>query len=76
MIDINVVVKENSNIPIEEYPEVGVWYHTRGEVKEAMGELSGAIDDFKEAIRNTEYTKNSTVSDDLKRVKDKLKPQE
>ncbi|MDE0084729.1 MAG: trypsin-like peptidase domain-containing protein [Candidatus Poribacteria bacterium] len=72
MIDINIAIEQHSNNPIEEDPNTALFYHTRGEIKEAMGNLSGAKYDFQEAIKNTEYIKDSTVSDDLKRVKDKL----
>lgn len=76
MIDINIAIKQHLKNPIEEDPNAAQFYHTRGEIKEEMGDFSGAKDDFKEAIKNTEYRNVSTVSDDLKYLQDKLKQQE
>ena len=76
MTNINIAIEKHAHNPIEEDPDTAMFHHTRGEIKEAMGDLHGAIDDFKEAAKNNEYTENSTVSDDLKRVKEALRQQE
>lgn len=72
LIDINLSIKKDIDIPIEKDPDVAAYYHTRGEIKEAMGDLNGAIEDFKEARKNNEYTEDSEVSVDLERVKHAL----
>ena len=74
LTDINFAINENIDTPIKD-PGIALCYHTRGEIKEAMGNIQGAIDDFKNAIKNTEYTNNSTVSIDLERVKEALTKQ-
>lgn len=76
LADVNIAIKENEYIPTEKDPDVAICYHTRGEIKEAIGDLSGAKDDLEDAMKNTEHTKNYEVSDDLKRVQDKLNQQE
>lgn len=75
MTNINIAIQKHAHIPIEEDTNTALFHHTRGEIKEAMGDLHGVIEDFKNVIKNTEYTKNSTVSIDLERVKDALTKQ-
>ena len=72
LTDINFAINVNIDTPLEKDQDVAVCFHTRGEIREAIGDLHGAITDFEKAIKNNEYTENSTVSDDLKRVKDAL----
>ncbi len=76
MNDINSAIEKHANNSIEEDKDTAIFHHTRGEIKEAMGYLFGAKNDFEKAITNSEYTNDSTLSDDLKRVKDKLKQHE
>lgn len=76
IIDINSAIEKHANNSIEEDIDTALFHHTRGEIKEAMGDLSGAKSDLEKAMTNSEYTNDSTLSDDLKRVKDKLKQQE
>lgn len=71
--DINIAIRKCPNNPIEEDIDIALCHHTRGEIKEAMGDLSGAKNDFEKAMTNSGYTNDSTISDDLKRVKDKLR---
>ena len=75
MTYINIAIQKHTHNPIEEDINTALFHHTRGEIKEAMGDLHGAIDDYKEVIKNTEYTENSTVSADLERVKEALTKQ-
>ncbi len=75
MTNINIAIQKHAHNPIEENMDTALFHHTRGEIKEAMGDLHGAIEDFKNAIKNTEYTKNSTISNDLERVKEALTKQ-
>lgn len=74
--DINSAIAKHANNSIEENTDIALFHHTRGEIKEAIGDLSGAKNDFEKAMTNSEYTNDSTISDDLRRVKDKLKHQE
>ena len=75
MIDINIAIEEYANKSIEEDRGLALCYHTRGEIKEAMGDLPGSKCDFEQTKKNTEYAKESTVSVDLTRVNGKLKRQ-
>ena len=70
IIDINSAIEKHINNPIEEDQDTALFHHTRGEIKEVTGDLLGAIDDFKETMKNNEYTENSEVSVDLERVKE------
>ena len=72
MTNINIVIEKHAHNPIEEDPDTATFHHTRGEIKEAMGDLHGAKTDFEKAIKNTKYAQSSKVSDDLKRVKEAL----
>ena len=76
MTNINIAIEKHAHNPIEEDPDTATFHHTRGEIKEAMGDLHGAKTDFEKAIKNTEYAQSSKVSDDLKRVKEALRQQE
>ena len=76
MNDINSAIDKHANNSIEEDKDTAMFHHTRGEIKEAMGDLFGAKNDFEKAMTNSEYTNDSTLSDDLKRLKDKLNQQE
>ena len=76
MSDINIAIKEHANKPIEEDSNIALCYHTRGEIKEAIGNLTGSKYDLEKAKKNIEYANESKVSADLKRVNDKLKQQE
>ena len=70
MTNINIAIEKHAHNPIEEDLDTAMFHHTRGEIKEAMGDLRGAITDFEKAIKNTKYAQSSKVSDDLKRVKE------
>ena len=70
MTNINIAIEKHVHNPIEEDPDTAMFHHTRGEIKEAMGDLHGAKTDFEKAIKNIEYAQSSKVSDDLKRVKE------
>ena len=76
MTNINIAIEKHAHNPIEEDPDTATFHHTRGEIKEAMGDLHGAKTDFEKAIKNTKYAQSSKVSDDLKRVKEALRQQE
>lgn len=76
MNDIKIAIKKCPNNPIEKGTDIALCHHTRGEIKESMGDLAGAKNDFEKAMTNSEYTNDSTISEDLKRVKEKLKQQE
>ena len=70
MTNINIAIEKHAHNPIEEDPDTATFHHTRGEIKEAMGDLHGAKTDFEKAIKNIKYAQSSKVSDDLKRVKE------
>ena len=76
MTNINIAIEKHAHNPIEEDLDTAMFHHTRGEIKEAMGDLHGAKTDFEKAIKNTKYAQSSKVSDDLKRVKEALRQQE
>ena len=70
MTNINIAIEKHVTYSIEEDVDTAMFHHTRGEIKEAMGDLHGAKTDFEKAIKNIKYAQSSKVSDDLKRVKE------